>query len=259
MSTVSQRVDEQESTLHYDGTVHLDFDPVAHKYFINGEIANGVTTALGIISKPYLIPWAARMAGDYIKSEVVPGESLDELQIQELVDGAKNAHRKNRDGAADAGTYIHNWIEEFVATGKKPEMPIAPKLASVINSFLRWWESTNIEVIKPEIKLCSPTLMLAGTADLLCRVDGKLTVMDWKTGSGIYADMFLQLAAYALMYEEEFDEKVEQVYIVNASIKNMFQTDVRDNMDFFKKTYLQALDLYKSNKELEKLIKGGKK
>jgi CRISPR/Cas system-associated exonuclease Cas4 (RecB family) len=127
----------------------------------------------------------------------------------------------------------------------------------VIESFLKWWETMGIEPVTPEIKLCSPTLQLAGTADLLCRVDGKLTIMDWKTGKGIYPEMFLQLAAYALMYEEEFGEKIEQLYIVNASIDNMFQTQVSDQLDLLKKTYLNALALYKTNMQVENLFKKG--
>ena len=257
MSTVSQRVDQQESSRHYDGKVHLDFDPVKHKYYINGEKANGVTTALGIIAKPFLIYWAARMASDYVKANIVPGKSLDELEIQDLVEGARTAHSKRRDGAADKGTYVHNWIEAFVREGEQPAMPVAPQLREVIESFLKWWETMGIEPVTPEIKLCSPTLQLAGTADLLCRVDGKLTIMDWKTGKGIYPEMFLQLAAYALMYEEEFGEKIEQLYIVNASIDNMFQTQVSDQLDLLKKTYLNALALYKTNMQVENLFKKG--
>ncbi|MCA9333680.1 PD-(D/E)XK nuclease family protein [Candidatus Saccharibacteria bacterium] len=258
MTTVSQRVDTQESHVLYNGKVHLDFDPVKHVYKIDGDRAYGVTTALSVINKPFLIQWAAKQAADYVKATVVPGKPLDEVEIQQLVDGAKNAHRKTRDGAADMGTYIHNYIEAFVR-GENPAKPINPKLAKVVNKFHEWWDTANVEIIKPERMLCSPTHMLAGTADLICKIDGKLTVVDWKTGSGIYPEMFLQLAAYALMLEEEYpDQKVEQLYVVNASIKNMFQTEVRTEVDTFQEIYLEALKLYKSTKKLEELFKGGK-
>lgn len=252
---VSQRVDSRESHVLYDGKVHLDFDPVKHVYKINGEYANGVTTALGIIAKPFLIPWAAKQAADYVKENITPGVALDEVQIQALVDGAKNAHRRTKDSAADMGTFIHNYIEAFVR-GEEPEAPINPKLRKVVDKFHEWWDETKPEVLKPERMLCSPTHMLAGTADLVCKIDGKLTIVDWKTGSGIYPEMFLQLAAYAMMLEEEYpDQKVEQLYIVNASIKNMFQTECRTEISFFQEVYLQALSLYKSNKQVEQLFK----
>lgn len=253
-ATVSQRVDEQTSHLLYGGKVHLDFDPVKHIYKINGKTANGVTTAKDIIAKPFLLFWAVNKACEYVKANITPGVALDELDIQKLLQGAKTAHKDFAGSAADMGTYVHNWIEEFV-NGENPDMPTNERLQRVINDFLEWWNNTNVEVIHAERMLCSPKYMLAGTPDLVCKVDGKMTIMDWKTGSGIYPDMFLQLAAYALMWEEEFpDQPIEQLYIVNASVRNMFQTDVRTEVDFFKKMYLEALALYKSNKELDALF-----
>jgi hypothetical protein len=253
--TVSQRVDKLESHILYNGTVRLDFDPQRHRYKINGEFAYGVTTALSVIAKPQLIWWAATMASDHFKENVVPGEPLDELQIQELCDGARKAHNQKKDKAADAGTYIHNYIESFVL-GENPARPVNESLNRVIDDFMEWWNKTNIEVIAPEQVFCSPTLGLAGTADLVCKVDGKLTIMDWKTGSGIYPEMFLQLAAYALMWEEEHpDQPIEQLYVVNASVKNMFQTMVRDEVKFFENGYRQALDLYKTTKKMENIFK----
>lgn len=259
-TTVSQRVDEQTSHILYKGKVHLDFDPVKHLYKINGERAFGVTTALGIIDKSFLKFWAVNKAVEYVKANIVPGQPLDELEIQSILQGAKDAHKTYAGSAADMGTYVHNWIEEFVK-GENPELPTNPKLLKTINDFKEWWDKTDVEVLHAERMLCSPTHMLAGTPDLICRVDGKLTIMDWKTGGGIYPDMFLQMAAYAMMLEEEYpDQKVEQLYVVNASIRNMFQTEVRTEVEFFKEMYLQALTLYKSNKELEEMFKkGGKK
>lgn len=258
MPTVSQRVDEQTSHVLYDGQVHLDFDPIKHRYKINGKYANGVTTALGIKAKPQLVYWAARMASEYVKQHIQPGKALDEIEIQELVEGAKNAHLRRRDGAADMGTYVHNWIEDYV-NGEEPEMPVSPKLAKTINSFKEWYDTANIEVVEAERMLCSPTLMLAGTPDLICRVDGKLTIMDWKTGSGIYPEMFMQMAAYAIMWEEEFpDQPIERLHVVNASISNMFQEEARSEVQKFKDAYLAALNLYKQDQAINELFKGRK-
>lgn len=253
--TISQRVDEQTSHMLYNGTVHYDFDPVKHIHYINGSRAYGVTTALGIISKPFLIPWAANCAADEVKRQLVPGQALDEIAIQKLVADAKTAYKDKRDGAADMGTYIHNWIEAY-SQGESPELPVNKKLLKTIEDFKAFWDSKDIEVIHAERPVCSLKHYLAGIPDLICKVDGKLTIMDWKTGSGIYPEMFLQLAAYALMYEEEHpDQKVEQLYIVNASVKNMFKTECRDEIPQFKQTYLDALTLYKSNLKVNNLFK----
>lgn len=255
MTSVNQRIDTLESHILYNGTVRLDFDPVKHRYKINGEYANGVTTALSVIAKPQLIWWAAGEAANHFKANLVPGQALDELQIQSLCEEARKAHNKKRDKAADAGTYVHNWIEDFV-NGENPAMPINADLKRVINDFLEWWEKLDIEVISSEQVFCSPTRMLAGTADLVCKVDGKLTIMDWKTGSGIYPEMFMQMAAYALMWEEEHpDQPIERLHVVNASLKNMFQDQYREDIQLFKDAYLEALALYKSVKHIESTFK----
>lgn len=255
MMTVNQRIDQRQSHILYDGTVRLDFDPVKHRYRINGEYASGVTTALGIIAKPQLIWWAAGEAANHFKANLVPGVGLDELQIQSLCEEARKAHNKKKDKAASAGTYLHNWLEEFVK-GNNPAMPVNDDLKRVINDFLEWWNKSDIEVISSEQVFCSPTRMLAGTADLVCRVDGKLTIMDWKTGSGIYPEMFMQMAAYALMWEEEHpDQPIERLHVVNASLKNMFQDQYREDIQLFKDAYLEALALYKSVKHIESTFK----
>lgn len=137
-----------------------------------------------------------------------------------------------------------------------PAMPINADLRRVIEDFITWYESQNIEPISPEQVFCSPTHMLAGTADLVCKVDGKLTIMDWKTGSGIYPEMFMQMAAYALMWEEEHpDQPIERLHVVNASLKNMFQDQYREDVQTFKDAYLKALALYKSVKQIEATFK----
>lgn len=258
MTTVSQRVDTQESHVLYNGKVHLDFDPVAHKYYVDGKWAPGVTTILSIINKPFLIKWAANEAGNFVKETIIPGKPLDEVEIQQLVDGAKNAHNKKRDGAADMGTYIHNYIESFVR-GEEPIKPVNPRLLKVVNKFHEWWDTVQPEVLSPERMMCSVTHNFAGTADLICRINGKITIVDWKTGSGIYEDMFSQLAAYSVMLEEEYPEqKVEQLCIVNASVKNMFKTLTIDDITPFRETFMNALALYKSKKRSDEAFSKGR-
>lgn len=235
-----------EQTTHYEGRIKLEFNPDRHYYTINGERAWGVTTALGVLDKPALIPWATGCAAKYFTDNVKPGQALDEVQIQELAKDMKWAHRRKKDKAADMGTWVHNYAEEY-AKGNNPDMPVNPQLQKSCRAFKKWFDEQDIEVIQAEMKLCSPTLMLAGTVDLICRMDGKLTIIDWKTGSGIYPTMFLQMGAYAHMYEEEFGEKVEQVGVVNCPVRpdKYFQTKFDDKVAGHKKTYLKVLEVKK--------------
>lgn len=239
-----------ETTYHYDGTVKLEFDPQWHTYRINGTKVDGVTTALQILAKPALIMWAAKKAGEHIEENLKPGQSLDEMEIADLIRGAVNAHRQKKDHAAEMGTKIHDWIERFVG-GQNPTMPINSQMKKAVQAFLGWYERVDCQPIQTEQKLCSPTLRLAGTADLVCTLDGKTTILDWKTGSGIYPEMFLQLGAYARMYEEEFGKKIEQVGIVNCSAKAPFKTKIMTDVMRFNQTYESVLELSRTLKQLE--------
>ena len=50
----------------------------------------------------------------------------------------------------------------------------------------------------------------AGTPDLICNIDGKLWIIDFKTG-GNYKTHNLQCRMYALLYEAIFGKKVDVI------------------------------------------------
>ena len=52
-----------------------------------------------------------------------------------------------------------------------------------------------------EPHLVSEKYQLGGTPDVIAEVMGKLSIIDWKTGR-TYEDLFLQLQAYKLFWEE---------------------------------------------------------
>lgn len=246
-----------ETTKHYGGAVTLGFDPIKHKYTLNGEKVQGVTTVLSIIAKPALITWAAKMAAEYIEQTLEAGVAYDEVQIKEFAKNAQWAHRSKKDTAADTGTLIHEWIQKYVE-GKNPKMPVHEGMQTAIKAFLDWWIQQDVKLVRAEAKLCSPTLKLAGTADLVCYLNGKLTIVDWKTGSGIYPEYLLQMGAYAEMYEEEFGERVEQVAVVNCSVKANFGKVSTTKVPQLKKTYKQLLKLQGELDKVAKITEEGK-
>lgn len=103
-----------ETTTHYNGDVTLEFDPQKHTYLLNGKKVNGVTTVLQRLSKPALIYWSAKMASQHMESILKPGIPLDEMEIKQLAKDAILAHRNVKDGAADMGTWIHSYLEQFI-------------------------------------------------------------------------------------------------------------------------------------------------
>jgi hypothetical protein len=99
-----------------------------------------------------------------------------------------------RDRAANLGTEIHKAIE-LLAQGKPwpdwPE-PIQPHM----DQFRRFVEAWGPEWIASEATVYSRTGAYAGTLDAIARIDGRLLLLDVKTGKDIYPEVALQLAAY---------------------------------------------------------------
>lgn len=247
-----------ETSYHYNKKVVLAFDPVKHIYTMNGEKLKGVTTALQILAKPALITWAAKMAADYIEQTLEAGIAYDEVQIKEFAKAAQWAHRAKKDTAADTGTMIHQWIQDYVE-GKDPKMPVNEGMQQAIKNFVEWWTKQDVKVLKAEQKLCSRKLKLAGTADLVCELNGKLTVLDWKTGSGIYPEMLLQMGAYAMMYQEEFKVPVRQLGVVNCSVKSGFKVFFTNDVRKLTSIYKKVLQLVHDMDYVEEHLKKGSK
>ena len=114
-------------------------------------------------------------------------------------------HRDIAQKEADAGTLAHAMIEADI---KQKEMPegfpknIVDKAETCYLNFLEWKETVNFKVLDTEVHLVSEKYQYGATPDCLAEIKGKASLFDWKTGSGLYPDMLIQLAAYANVIEE---------------------------------------------------------
>jgi hypothetical protein len=235
----------------YAGNVILNFNPDKHLYTVDDKKIDGVTSILGVINKPALIAWAANCAADFIKATLKAGRSLDEVEIKALCDGAKGAHRVKRDKAADIGTLVHGWIEDFI-NGKNPDMPVNPQVRNGVDAFLEWKNAHKVEFIHSERKIYSKEYNFAGTLDFEAIVDGRMMLGDIKTGSGIYDEMFFQTAAYQrARQEEEPDLKFEGNLIVNCRKDGDLEVKESDEYDLNIKAFLGALVLYRRINEMK--------
>lgn len=116
--------------------------------------------------------------------------------------------------AADYGTMAHGWIEAHL-NGTDADLESLPLPArNAIEAFKGWEKEHSLEVIKTEQSFYNCRLHYAGTADCIAKVDGELTLLDWKTSTGIYMEMALQAWGYALADEaENADRLYRQVAI----------------------------------------------
>lgn len=211
---------EKETHVLYGGKVSIEFYPNSHRYKLAGEKTYliSATGATGIIDKSQvLIPWALGLARTHLLSffEKSEGNSFTSEELIPVIEEALKRHQVVKDEAAGIGTAVHDWIEQFVlAKMNGTEMPLIPEdefIRKGINGFVEWYlAQESVEFIKPERLVYSRTHQNVGKTDMLARVNGILTVFDWKTGKGVYPEFWIQLSSYWKAIEEEDDCVIEQ-------------------------------------------------
>ncbi len=240
----------------YDGEVELEFHEKLgrkkHVYTIDDEEVANVTKVLGIIDKPALVYWAANSCGDYIKKNVQPGVSytMDEIELENFIKEMKGYRFKTSGEAMEIGTIVHAFAEDW-ANGKKPPPPINKQAAQGALAFVDWWLAHNVQPVAMERKLYSREHGYCGTADLVAVVDGKMSMIDYKTSKAIYDEYFYQVGgAYRKAYEEETGDKIEQALVVRFDkLTGEFETQASPDMDGDWEIFLNALNLFKNINE----------
>ncbi len=249
----------------YNGEVILQYEPQRHIYSVKDKIVYGTTSIIGILDKPALMYWAVNQAVEFLQENLKPGKALDEVEIKTLLDTAKFAHRAKKDKSADIGTMIHEWLEKYVLAriNKQPlpEKPINKEMRSAIDGFFTWAKENKVALIASEQKIYSKKYRYAGTLDLEAMVNGKRTIVDFKTSNAIYPEMFLQATAYLMAREEETGRKYNGgVIILRLSKENPKKKIVAfeaqkinsDKVAEYKKVFLSCLNVYRWKMALKK-------
>lgn len=225
------------------------FDEQKHTYRVNGEIIPGTTSILGVINKPALIAWSAAEAAKYVQEHLLPGKALSAVEIETLCLEAKAAHRKKKDTAADIGHLTHAWIENYIKDNQE-ELPINKEAKNGCQAFLTWLIQNKVDFIKSEQRIYSKKYNYAGTLDALAVVNGELTLIDFKTGSGCYPEMGYQLASYQLAFEEEFTEThITKRLICNIKKTGELETKEYPEYEKDRDVFLASMVLWKRQQE----------
>jgi hypothetical protein len=113
------------------------------------------------------------------------------------------AARQRLKTSANWGTLTHQIIEEILK-GKEPE--IHPKIKPSIQAFYQWQDKNRVRILDPKEDIEKTIFDLdhfyAGRMDVLIEVNGKLGILDIKTGTGIWEEYSLQTAAYLNAYNK---------------------------------------------------------
>lgn len=203
----------------------------------DGTRVPGVTTYLGVLAKPALPHWAW------------------ELGVQGL------DYRKVRDQAGDIGTLVH-YLILCKLKGEEPDLSVyTPQdvalAASPMNKFEDWYKEHELEPVLLETPLVSEEYKFGGTPDFYGLVDGKATLLDFKTGKDIYQEAFYQLAAYKELLIENGHHPVESVKILRIGKSEDEGFEYRDAGTLVNHwlVFLACQEIY----ELQKIIRRVKK
>ena len=236
------------------------FDPKTHSYLIDGKKATGVTTVLGVLAKPNLIGWAARMAAEFMEKAITSGEYdlTDKAVLGDLIDEAKNSHTKKKEAAGTHGTDTHALVESYItmciesngAQGKPMDVA-RPE----IQKFIDWARENVDHFLFSERRMFNKDMFLAGTADFAyVGKDGKRYMADFKTASGIFGiDFWLQTAAYRMLAEAEGDAPYDACMVVRLGKDGSFEALRVFDYETCKNAFMSCLVIYRAQASLKNI------
>ena len=187
----------------------LEFEAKKHVYKLNGFVIPSVTT----IMKP-LSAYCYR--------------GVDEESLRR---------------AADRGMTIHEAVENYLLFGVED---IPQEYEGYFQGFKKWIDERQPIVLATEHRLYHKFLMYAGTADLLCLIDGIPTVVDYKTTSTLYPMLTrVQTEAYMQALNShgmDFRRKI----IVQGKKDGTFHEEEHSAIDGESwKVFTELLDVYR--------------
>lgn len=230
--TTDEKVEKIQEIIRHrvTGIWEANHDSSGHRYINTntGHQQRSVTTKLGILGKPHLVKWAIRIGIEWLQVEDRWQRLCHESWKEEMLSGAQMAHLDIRDTAGSVGTQAHNaaerYINEWIACLERPkdiksfmkegDDPRAFASARAIEAF---FIKHNVVPIASEL-LVGDIRYSAGTLDFLCFMDGKLTLVDFKTSNSVDAISYsAQVAAYKYFFEGMTKLKIQQVKILHLS------------------------------------------
>ena len=203
----------------------------------NGIRLPGVTTITGELgwNKQVLVNWANKLGLKGIESS------------------------KYVDDKAEIGTLAHQMILDHLRDTKTDTSDYSANQISLAEncllSYYAWEKGKKIEPILLETPLVSELLKFGGTMDCYAKIDGKLTLLDFKTGKGIYDEYFVQVAGGYLILLEENKYEVKEIQILNIprAEDEAFQIQPlpRIKWGICNRIFLNCLDNYRLKKQLK--------
>jgi hypothetical protein len=163
-----------------------------------------VTALTSLLPQPWMEAYASKHAAECAFNEQ---DAYRDLATKgERIAYVKGASKRYSRAAADRGTAIHTHVEKYNLGVIMDPWPL-PVRASMLQ-YEHFVETVQPRVEAAECKVYHrcPSMRdgidgldgnYAGTMDLLCEIDGRMCILDVKTGKSVHEDAALQINAYA--------------------------------------------------------------
>lgn len=201
---------------------------------LDGTIIPGVTTILGILNKPALIPWANKLG-------------LEGIEVGKFVDEK-----------AAIGTLAHQMIADHLR-GQTTDTSEYSKLQidqaeNAMLSLFEWEKTHRLHPLLIEQPMVSEIHRFGGTPDFIGTIndDMELTLIDFKTSGGIYPEMLVQAAAYrGLAFEHELDVRKGRIIRIGRTNDEGFEDKPVNHLNMCWEIFLHCLAIYNLQRELK--------
>jgi hypothetical protein len=163
--------------------------------------------------------------------------------------------------AAEEGTMVHEMIESYLEGNELSFLDqfdnpkYNPDVWQMFLRFVEFWEMYEPKLIETEVHLFSDELKVAGTCDLVCEIEDKLWIIDFKTSNHVQPTYEIQTAVYGQCYKECYGKEVDNYGIL--WLKSSKRKPAKDKMQgkgwevvLSTRTQEENLDIFKTVKRL---------
>ncbi|MGH2511387.1 MAG: hypothetical protein ACRDGQ_01730 [Candidatus Limnocylindrales bacterium] len=171
-----------------------------HQYTYEGVTYPGVTGIIKILDKSdVLMNWAARQTAEAAINLAPNIPALLATSGKEGVVKLFTARSSWKNEQAKLkGTEVHA-IADLVVNGKPTGDLITDAARPLVDHYVDWWQRSGWKIRLSEAYVIDRELGYGGTFDLLAYdMEGETVLADVKTGSGVFIETILQLAAYGM-------------------------------------------------------------
>ena len=160
--------------------------PVIYKDHLGNRLPS-VTTIIGRFKESGgLLYWANQQG--------LEGKTLDQARAE----------------VTTPGTLAHKAVEDHI--NGRPETAligadeVTQKARNAYAAYLHWESVNRITFRHTEVSLASEKYAFGGTLDAVGMIGNALILLDWKCANAVYADYLYQLAAYGLLWTENYPD-----------------------------------------------------